>query len=67
MYGQAARIAEKIGRKKFEDLITDELFVPIGMTKSGFFTTANESMIELAQGYLDVYGELHPVPFQLSK
>lgn len=67
MYGQAARLAEKIGRKKYEDLIHDELFLKIGMTDSDFFTTANKSTIELANGYIDVYGELHQVPFELSK
>ncbi|XP_052101404.1 uncharacterized protein LOC127735305 [Mytilus californianus] len=67
MYGQAARLAEKIGKAKYEDLVKNHLFQKLGMTDSDFFTTANESLIDLAQGYLDVYGELHPVPFELSR
>lgn len=67
MYGQAARLAEKIGKATFENLIQNHFFQKLGMTDSDFFTTANESLIDLAQGYLDVYGELHPVPFELSR
>ncbi|VDI43176.1 Hypothetical predicted protein [Mytilus galloprovincialis] len=67
MYGQAARLAEKIGKATFENLIQNHFFQKLGMTDSDFFTTANESLTDLAQGYLDVYGELHPVPFELSR
>ncbi|XP_069137182.1 uncharacterized protein [Argopecten irradians] len=67
MYGVITDIAERIGRKSWEDLVREELLNPIGMSATTFATVADEKKIDLATGYIDFYGEIHPVPFKLSR
>jgi CubicO group peptidase (beta-lactamase class C family) len=38
MYGLASVVAEKLGGKSWEDLISEELYQPLGMTTSSFMT-----------------------------
>ena len=67
MYGLLTRIAEMLGGKKWEELVKEHLFDPIGMTSSSFVTIADPTKLELATGYNDDYGDLKEVPWALSK
>ncbi|OWF52839.1 uncharacterized protein LOC110447241 [Mizuhopecten yessoensis] len=67
MYGVITDIAERLGGKSWEDLVREELLNPIGMMSTTFATVAEEKKIDLATGYIDFYGDIHPVSFRLSK
>lgn len=67
MYGLLTYMSERIGRKTWENLVSELLLEPLGMTSTTFITTADESSLDLAQGYQDRYGSLEPVPFEFSR
>ncbi|XP_052099818.1 penicillin-binding protein 4-like [Mytilus californianus] len=67
LYGLVTHLTEIIGGDTWENLVSKFLFEPLGMTSSTFVTTANPEKINLAQGYMDFYGELLPFPFGFSK
>ena len=67
MYGLATYIAELYGGDSWESLVKSEIFDPLDMTSSTFATTADPNDIDLAHGYVDLDGELFPVPFEYSK
>lgn len=68
MYGLASVIAEKLGGKSWEDLISEELYQPLGMTTSSFMTRVDLSG-DVAKGYStdDATGSLLPVNFALNR
>ena len=67
MYGLVTYIAELFGGESWETLVKSEIFDPLEMTSSTFSTVADPEKIDLAQGYVDLDGELIPVPFEFSK
>lgn len=67
LYGLLTRIAEIIGKDNWENLVRNNLYGPLGMVSSDFATTVDPSAIDLASGYYDYFGELIPVPFELSR
>ena len=67
MYGLVTYIGEVLGGTSWEELVKSKLYDPLGMTSSTFTTTADPEQIDLAKGYIDVDGDLIPVPFELSK
>jgi CubicO group peptidase (beta-lactamase class C family) len=67
MYGLLTRIAEMLGGKTWEALVKEHIFDPLGMTSSNFATTADPEKLELAKGYIDIYGELKEAPWEFSR
>ena len=67
MYGLVTYIGEVLGGTSWEELIKSKLYDPLGMTSSTFTTIADPEQIDLAKGYIDIDGDLMPVPFELSK
>ena len=68
MYGLASVVAEKLGGKSWEDLISEELYQPLGMTTSSFMTRVDLSG-DVAKGYTtdDATGSPVPVNFALNR
>jgi len=67
MYGLVTYMSERIGGKSWEDLVTELLLQPLGMTSTTFVTTADPKDLNLAKAYQDRYGTLEPVPFEFSR
>ncbi|KAL3887929.1 hypothetical protein ACJMK2_000314 [Sinanodonta woodiana] len=67
MYGLVTYITERLGGRKWEDLVMTELFQPIGMTSSSFVTTVDWDKVDFAVGYLDKDGHLYEVPHEYSR
>lgn len=66
-YALVTYISEKLGGKKWEDLIHDELFQPLGMDSSTFVTTIPE-FSKAATGYTNGPGSrLVAVPPDLTR
>lgn len=51
MYGVVTRLAEVLGGRRWEDLVRQHLFNPLGMTRSTFATDADWSDPAIATGY----------------
>ena len=43
MYGLATVLVEKLGGKSFEELVSEEMYKPLGMTRSNFMTKVDFS------------------------
>ncbi|CAC5384171.1 unnamed protein product [Mytilus coruscus] len=67
MYGVVTRLAEIIGKDKWENLVTKHIFEPLEMNTSTFASTADPEKILLAKGYVEYYGELHPVQYNFTR
>ncbi|WAR16644.1 GIGA6-like protein [Mya arenaria] len=67
MYGLVTYISEVIGGKSWEELVTEKLLRPLDMTSTTFMTTADFDDLDLAQGYVDYFGKLYPVPVDFTK
>ncbi|XP_050400127.2 uncharacterized protein LOC126817312 [Patella vulgata] len=57
MYGLITTIAEKLGGKKWEKLVKEEIFDPLEMTSSTFSTTIDYNNSNVARGYIKDSGE----------
>ncbi|CAC5408813.1 unnamed protein product [Mytilus coruscus] len=68
MYGLASVVAERIGGKRWEDLIEEELYTPLGMTSSSFMTRVDLTG-NVAKGYAtdDATGSPVPVNFAINR
>ena len=62
MYGLATVLVEKLGGKSFEELVSEEMYKPLGMTRSNFMTKVDFSD-NVATGYATdrTTGELVPI------
>ena len=70
MYGIASLISEKLGGKKWEDLVTENLYQPLGMSNSTFLTRMDPHSQEIAQGYVDdrtTSQGVAEVPFEFNR
>ena len=68
MYGYLTYLTEYIANSKWEDLMKTEIFDNIGMTSSTFFNAdLDTAKVDLAQGYMDNYGEPYEVPVEFQK
>ncbi|XP_071129224.1 gigasin-6-like isoform X2 [Mytilus edulis] len=67
MYGVVTYLAELIGNDSWENLVTKHIFEPLRMNTSTFATTADPEKILLAKGYVEYYGELHPVEYNFTR
>ncbi|KAK3590927.1 hypothetical protein CHS0354_032646 [Potamilus streckersoni] len=67
MYGLITYITERLGGRKWEDMVMTELFQPLGMTASDFVTTVDWEKVDFAVGYLDKDGQLYEVPNEFSR
>lgn len=65
MYGLATVITEKIGGKPWEDLITEELYQPLGMATSSFMTKVDLSG-DVAVGYRGDKVDGSPIPIDFA-
>ncbi len=59
-YALAGAMLEKLAGKPWEDLITEKLFVPLGMTSAGFGVPATPRYIDQPWGHVVIHGA--PVP-----
>ena len=68
MYGLASVVAERIGGKRWEDLIEEELYTPLGMSGSSFMTKVDLSG-NVAKGYGtdDATGGPVPIDFAINR
>ncbi|XP_052099038.1 penicillin-binding protein 4-like [Mytilus californianus] len=68
MYGLASVVAERIGGKRWEDLIEEELYTPLGMSSSSFMTRVDLTG-NVAKGYAtdDATGSPVPVNFAMNR
>ena len=68
-YGILTYLAEVLGGKKWEDLIMEHIYKPLGMTGSSFMTRADRTTQDVAQGYADdeENGGVIPVPEEINK
>lgn len=62
MYGMATVLLEKLGGKSFEELVSEEMYKPLGMTRSNFMTKVDFSD-NVAMGHATdlTTGEMVPV------
>jgi CubicO group peptidase (beta-lactamase class C family) len=60
-------MAERMGGSSWENLIEKELFDPLGMRNSSFFTTFSPDLEDIAIGYVQHDGVLHPVSFEFLR
>ncbi|CAC5384173.1 unnamed protein product [Mytilus coruscus] len=67
MYGVVTHLAEIIGKDTWENLVHKHIFEPLEMNTSTFVTTAELEKILLAKGYVEYYGELHPVQYNFTR
>ncbi|CAG2244548.1 unnamed protein product [Mytilus edulis] len=67
MYGVVTHLAEIIGEDTWENLVTMHIFEPLEMKTSTFASTADLENILLAKGYVEYYGELHPVEYNFTR
>ncbi|XP_063445232.1 gigasin-6-like isoform X1 [Mytilus trossulus] len=67
MYGVVTRLAEIIGKDTWENLVIKHIFKPLEMNTSTFASTADLENILLAKGYVEYYGELHPVEYNFTR
>lgn len=67
LYSILTTIGERLGRNSWENLVNDEIYTPLGMTKSKFFTTVAPSTVNIARAYKEDDGSLFPVPFEFLK
>lgn len=67
LYSILTTIGERLGRNSWETLVKDEIYTPLGMTKSKFFTTVAPSTVDIARAYKEDEGSLFPVPFEFLK
>nr|XP_022329535.1 uncharacterized protein LOC111128280 [Crassostrea virginica] len=51
-FGLSTTISEKLGRKTWEDLVRQELFIPLGMRNSTFISETKVGK-DVAKGYID--------------
>lgn len=66
-YALVTYISEKLGGKRWEDLIHDELFQPLGMDSSTFASTISD-FSKVATGYRNGPGSrLVPVSHELTR
>lgn len=61
-YALVTYISEKLGEKRWEDLIQEELFQPLGMDSSTFASTTSD-FSKVATGYTNGPGS-QPIPVQ---
>ena len=68
-FGILTYLAEVLGGKAWEDLITEYIYTPLGMTGSSFMARADSQVLDVAQGYADddENGGVIPVPEEVSK
>ena len=62
-YLLAGRVAEVLRGDTWENILTDELLDPIGMTSTTFVDQDGDDRISFATPYIDILGELTPTPF----
>ncbi|KAL3887928.1 hypothetical protein ACJMK2_000313 [Sinanodonta woodiana] len=67
MYGLVTYITERLGGRKWEDMVMRELFQPIGMPSSSFATTVDWDKVDFATGYVDKEGKRYEVPNEFSR
>ncbi|XP_022334983.1 gigasin-6-like [Crassostrea virginica] len=67
LYGILTTIGERLGRNGWEELVKDEIYTPLGMTKSGFLTTVTPANVNIAKAYTNDEGSLYPVSFEFLK
>lgn len=67
MYSILTTIGERLGRDSWENLVKNEIYTPLGMAKSKFFTTLDPSTVDIARAYKEDDGSLFPVPFEFLK
>ena len=61
MYGLATVVVEKLGGKSFEELVSEEIYKPLGMTRSNFMTKVDFSD-NVATGHATDYTTDEMVP-----
>jgi len=68
MYGLATVLLEKLGGKSFEELVSEEMYKPLGMTRSNF-TTKVDFSDNVATGHATDHttDELLPVSHELQR
>ena len=52
MYGLAAHITEILGKKSWEELMVEKIFLPLGMTSTAFRGMVDIDSVEVAQPYV---------------
>ncbi|KAL8567135.1 hypothetical protein ACOMHN_033037 [Nucella lapillus] len=67
MYGLASRMTEIVGRGRWEDLVQDRLFKPLGMARSTFSTDASLNEANTAKPYVLYHGNLEPISYNLPR
>ncbi|KAL8590171.1 hypothetical protein ACOMHN_010366 [Nucella lapillus] len=67
MYGLATRMAEVVGKARWEDLVRRHLFEPLGMNRSTFVREAMSDASGFARPYTDYFGTLKSVSPYLSR
>jgi CubicO group peptidase (beta-lactamase class C family) len=67
LYSILTTISETLGENNWENLVKNEIFTPLGMNNSGFFTTVAPAKVDIAKGYKDDEGSLYPVPYEFLK
>lgn len=60
-------LGNELGRDSWENLVKNEIYTPLGMAKSKFFTTLDPSTVDIARAYKEDDGSLFPVPFEFLK
>ncbi|XP_061164214.1 uncharacterized protein LOC133173245 isoform X1 [Saccostrea echinata] len=67
MYGVLTYMSEKMGGSSWENLVNKDIFDPLEMKNSSFFTELDPDMIDVARGYVLDEGILHPVSFEFLR
>ena len=65
MYLLAGYVAEKLSRKSWEDLTTDQIFKPLNMTRSTFIKKLDIATMNAARSYYTLNGSLEEMPVEV--
>ncbi|XP_059148723.1 protein flp-like [Physella acuta] len=67
MYGLVTRISEILGGKKWEELMKENLFQPLGMTSTTFSTEADFNRGDIVVPYAEIHSKLVQVNPEFSR